>query len=144
MQYRITPISPTEAVTLPRHFDDAGLARADVGRWLSEVQVNRCLVDRTCFLLWRGERPAGYLLGLTRHGHALCTGLEIHAGAAHVATWHLVHAFMERLIALRVDAADFSLSPRADAAAHMLIQLGAKDVGTRDDPQFGEIGRAHV
>lgn len=142
MQYTVTPLTPTDAVTLPRQLPAIDAARPDVGLWLSEVQSNRCVVDRTCFLLTRNSEPAGYLLGLTRHGHALCTGLEVAAGAPHVASYHLVHAFMERLIELAVDSADFSLSSRVAAARHLLLQLGAEEVGERRDTRFGTGTRA--
>jgi hypothetical protein len=143
MQFTVSPLSPTDAITLPRRLPSIDAARPDVGLWLSEVQSNRCLVDRTCFLLERNGTPVGYLLGLSRHGHATCTGLEVDAGAPHVATWHLVHAFMERLIELAVDSADFSLSTRVPAARNLLIQLGAAEVGVRDDARFGT-GRRSV
>lgn len=137
MQFNVTPLSPTDAITLPRRLPSIDAVRPDVGLWLSEVQSNRCLVDRTCFLLSRGTEPVGYLLGLARHGHATCTALEVGPGAPHVATWHLVHAFMERLVELAVDSADFCLSARVPAARHLLIQLGAEEVGHRDDARFG-------
>ena len=137
MQYVVRPLSPTDAIALPRWLGGIQAARADVGLWLTEVQVNRCVVDRTCFVLLKNEEPAGYLLGLARHGAATCTGLEVHASAPHVATWQLVHAFMERLIELAVDSADFCLSPRVPAARRMLVELGAVVVGQREDPRFG-------
>lgn len=136
MQFTVTPLSPTEAITLPTRVPGLESARQDVGLWLSEVQANRCLVDRTCFALYRGEEVTGYLLGLARHGHATCTGLEVSASAPHVAVWQLVHAFMERLVELAVDSADFYLSTRVPEARHLLVQLGAREVGHRDDVRF--------
>ncbi len=136
-------MTPTDAVTLARIMPEAASTRADVGLWLSEVQANRCIVDRTCFLLRRDDTPVGYLLGLTRHGQATCTGLEVFTSGPHIGTWHLVHAFMERLMELAVDSADFCLSDRAQAAAHMLVELGARELGSRDDPRFGT-GRRRV
>lgn len=137
MQFTVRPLSPTDAIALPRRLPDIPAVRADVGLWLTEVQANRCVVDRTCFEVLKNDEAVGYLLGLTRHGVATCTGLEIHANAPHVATWQLVHAFMERLIELAVDSADFCLSPRVPAARRMLVELGATVVGQREDPRFG-------
>jgi hypothetical protein len=137
MKFAVRPLSPTDAVLLPRQLPAIGTTRADVGLWLAEVQANRCLVDRTCFQLLRNESPAGYLLGFSRHGHATCTGLEVDAGAPHAAAWQLVHAFMERLVELEVDSADFCLSARVEAAQRLLKELGATEVGTRSDLRFG-------
>jgi hypothetical protein len=137
MQLAVRPLSPTDAVLLPRQLPTISTTRADVGLWLSEVQANRCLVDRTCFQLLRNDIPAGYLLGFSRHGHATCTGLEVDAGAPHAAAWQLVHAFMDRLVELEVDGADFCLSPHLEAAQRLLKELGAKEVGTRVDVRFG-------
>jgi len=137
MKFVVRPLSPTDAVRLPRQLPSIGTSRADVGLWLAEVQANRCLVDRTCFQLLRNESPAGYLLGFSRHGHATCTGLEADAGAPHAAAWQLVHAFMDRLIELGVDSADFCLSPRVEAAQRLLKELGATEIGTRSDLRFG-------
>lgn len=137
MRFTVSPITPTDAVTLPRVLENAAGVRADVGLWLAEVQANRCIVERMCFLLHANWTPVGYLLGLERHGRATCTGLSVSSVAPHAGTWHLVHAFMERLVELRVDSADFCLAPADEPGHTMLAQLGAVDVGVREDRRFG-------
>lgn len=142
MHLAVRPLSPTDVAGLPRRLALLPAARADVGVWLSEVQANRCVVDRTCFELLRNDEPGGYLLGLERHGLATCTGLETATGAPHAATWQLVHAFLGRLLELAVDQADFCLSPRAAAAHRLLTELGAVPRGTRTELRFGTGPRA--
>ncbi len=145
MRMETIPLSPLEVASLPSRMPSHAGVRRDTQAWLSEVRACRCSIDRTSFALLRhdAERPViGYLLGFERHGHAVCTRLAVDAAAAHVGSFLLIRAFMDRLVALAVPVADFRLAAE-DVAAHTLLrELGARTLDAAHIAEFADLPRS--